>query len=183
MNKIHLIDVKTDNITDYKNTSLQLIFPYCSGKCEGCQNYKLHESKVTKYRIKDIVHLYNKLSEHKAVVCAGLEPFDSFEELKNLLIAFAKNDKKIDFVIYTGYELEEIEDNKVEELLKILKTYSTNDIKLIIKYGRYDKDSHNKWLSSILGVELINNSSQQYVYEYTYHNNMFIINFEREWRQ
>nr|CAI9751442.1 hypothetical protein DGKKSRWO_DGKKSRWO_CDS_0151 [uncultured phage]CAI9752330.1 hypothetical protein CVNMHQAP_CVNMHQAP_CDS_0153 [uncultured phage] len=30
---VELIDVKTDNITDYKKTSLLLVTPKCSGKC------------------------------------------------------------------------------------------------------------------------------------------------------
>lgn len=165
LSEISLIDVKTDDTTDYKDTSLLLVFPTCKGKCEGCQNWRLFNTESKKYSLKSIIDLYKNMETHKAIVCAGLEPFDSFIELKVLFEEILKLNKITDFIIYTGYEKEEIS-FLVDELLKIFKknsTYSEN--KLIIKYGRYDKNKSEKWYSDSLDVDLATNN--QYVITYT----------------
>lgn len=165
--KIRLIDVKTDDITDFKETSILLVFPFCSGKCgKSCHNYKLiGQNNYKEYNINSIVNLYNRCSMHNAVVCAGLEPFDSFDELKLLVKQLFLNRKKsVSLVIYTGYELSEIK-NKVEQLINLVQGYpetskSINN-KLFIKFGRYEKDKKEYWYSTFLGVELA--TSNQYV--------------------
>lgn len=165
LDKISLIDVKTDDTTDYKNTSLLLVFPTCKGKCEGCQNWKLFNVKSKQYLLKSIIELYKNMKTHKAIVCAGLEPFDSFLELKVLFEEILKLNKITDFIIYTGYDKEEISFS-VKELLKIYKKYNSyTKNKLIIKYGRYDKNKSEKWYSHSLGVDLATNN--QYVITYT----------------
>lgn len=166
LDEISLIDVKTDDTTDYKETSLLLVFPKCSGKCNGCQNWQLFNIKnIRTYKIKSIVELYNNLNTHKSIVCAGLEPFDSFDELLSLISEIVKLEKSVDFVIYTGYNKEETT-FLVKELLEIFKKYSMyTENKLIIKYGRYDKSKSEKWYSYSLGVDLATNN--QYVITYT----------------
>ena len=169
---INLIDVKTDNTTDYKETSMLLIFPKCSGKCgKECQNDYLRKVQAKQYKIKDILTLYESMNTHNAIVCAGLEPFDSdFEELKNLFKYFMLSEKSVDFVIYTGYKYEEIEE-KVQELEHILNSVIDNainaDKKLVIKFGRYDVRHKEPWKSDILGVELA--TTNQYVKSYIYY--------------
>lgn len=160
-----------------------LVFPKCSGKCEGCQNYQLQKSKSKTYKIDDIVELYNNLSQHKAIVCAGLEPFDSFDELFNLFTTFYNDRRKpIDFVIYTGYEEEEIR-KEVHKLISIIQQGLRTNFKLIIKFGRYDKNDHNPWFSNILGVELVNDKSKQYVYSYKKEDYALVIDFEQNERR
>lgn len=176
-NTINLIDVKTDNMTDYKKTSLLLVFPYCSGKCEGCQNYILQQQKGAnkkEYKIDDIVQLYNNMSTHKAIVCAGLEPFDSFEELENLMkVLFVNNNKAVDFVVYTGFYLSEI-DNLVRKLLKYVKNENKT---LIIKTGRYVPNVKNSsWYSDVLGVDIATNNQQ--VIKYSWNNKQKCIDVE-----
>lgn len=165
LDKISLIDVKTDDTTDYKDTSLLLVFPTCKGKCEGCQNWKLFNVKSKQYSLRSIIELYKNMKTHKAIVCAGLEPFDSFFGLKVLFKEIIKLDKITDFVIYTGYNKEELT-YSVKELLQTFKKYNINtENKLIIKYGRYDKNKSEKWYSYSLGVDLATNN--QYVITYT----------------
>lgn len=160
---IKLIDVKTDNIVDYKETSILLVFPYCSGKCgPKCHNYKLiGTTKINEYKIEDIVNLYNKLNTHRSIVCAGLEPFDSFEDLTNIVKYFSNCNKDCDIVIYTGYTEEEIK-YSVKLLNDIFNKNLNKSFKksLIIKFGRYVFDAENsyKYYSDILGVELASNN-------------------------
>lgn len=138
-----------EDFLNYKKPSLFIIFPYCSFKCDKdcglkvCQNSSLAKEKEIEYSIDKIVDNYIENDITKAIVCGGLEPMDSFDDLKELVGAMRikTND---DIVIYTGYREEEIED-KVNDLKRF--------INIIIKFGRYipnDKGYYN----DILGVNL-----------------------------
>lgn len=167
-----LIDVKTDNVTDYKKTSLLLVFPYCSGKCgPECQNISLIRGEVkTSYitaTADDISDLYYNLKTHEAVVMAGLEPFDSFDDVLSIVESLCKLDKPCDIVIYTGYNKEEYEERFQKDLLKVFKSATADRScykKLIVKIGRYDSNNKQKWHSNILGVDLA--TKNQYVISY-----------------
>lgn len=150
-NKVKLISVSTDDFTDYKKTAILLAFPECKKHCDGCQNEHLRSAKSHKYYINDIINLYNRLDEHKAIVCAGLDPMDSLSDLKAIILAFNENKKPVDFVIYTGYDYPDycfIVESGLYSLI------TNKDFNLIIKYGHYDKNNKNKYKSNILGVEL-----------------------------
>lgn len=138
-----------EDFLNYKKPSLFIIFPYCSFKCDKdcglkvCQNSSLAKEKEIEYSIDKIVDNYIKNDITKAIVCGGLEPMDSFDDLKELVgaLRIKTND---DIVIYTGYREDEIED-KVNNLKQF-----TN---IIIKFGRYipnDKEYYN----DILGINL-----------------------------
>lgn len=169
-NLIHLIDIKTDDISDYKYTSMLLVFPKCSGKCKNCQNGNLQnrdKSKDIHIPAKSIINHYNRLKTHTAIVCAGLEPFDSLYDLQDVFREFviSSNKRKSDFVIYTGYTQEEVE--IVVNLLKnILFTNEKGMKRLIIKFGRYDETKTNNTddIDPILGIHLA--TSNQYVVSY-----------------
>lgn len=176
MSKIHLIDVVTDNVTDYKKTSLFLVFPYCSGKCgEECQNKDLRKKEIKEFDTEDIVKFYQSLDTHNAVVCGGLEPWDSFEELKQLIKDFAISSsiKSVDFVIYTGYDniIKYYFDGKYRELkegffglLQLWKEYADPSSNLIIKQGKYDVNRKIPWHSDVLGVDLATNNQEVFVF-------------------
>lgn len=165
-NKIKLIDVKTDNISEYYKTNLLLVFPYCSGKCgEECQNKHLHDSPINYYSVKSIINLYNSLKTHEAVVCAGLEPFDSIKDLDVLVKAFLKNKKPVDFIIYTGYEQSEIDDS-FKFILSLFKDIGKKSDKLIIKFGRYnEKFKTDNSIDENLGIKLA--TSNQYTVKFS----------------
>ena len=138
-----------EDFLNYKKPSLFIIFPYCNFKCDKdcglkvCQNSSLAKEKEIEYSIDKIVNNYIKNDITKAIVCGGLEPMDSFDDLKELVSALRikTND---DIVIYTGYREEEIED-KVNDLKQFAN--------IIIKFGRYipnDKEYYN----DILGINL-----------------------------
>lgn len=151
-----LIDVKTDNITDYKKTSMLIAFPYCAGKCEGCQNAHLQNYRTTiSVSADDIADLYANLKTHEAIVMAGLEPFDSFDDVLDIIKSVGHLDKPCDFVIYTGYNLDEYSKNFESELVKTFKNVRHFKNKnLIVKIGRYDQTQTSYWFNKTLGVKL-----------------------------
>lgn len=156
---VYLIDVKTDDITDYRKTALYLIFPYCSGKCgDVCQNKHLRGYKKLKTTAKSLAEFYNSLHTHEAVVMAGLEPFDSFNDVLSIVKEFCKLKKSVDFVIYTGYTESEYKEMFEKTLLEHFNKYNNSDDEfsrvIIIKYGRYDENCKKEWNSKILGVNL-----------------------------
>ncbi|MDV3425746.1 MAG: radical SAM protein, partial [Bacillota bacterium] len=97
--------------------------------------------------------LYNKNRLSKALICAGLEPFDSYDELVELVSYFRERTYD-DIVIYTGFTEEELED----KLVDIIK-YGN----IIIKFGRFIPDDQ-EYFNELLGVKLA--SKNQYVVHY-----------------
>jgi hypothetical protein len=114
-----------------------------------CQNAALAQSPTIDIPAEDIIagYLANPLSS--AVVCGGLEPFDSWSDLFDFVAAFRKvSDDPI--IIYTGYTKDEIG-------YKVLNLTLFKNI--IIKFGRFvpNQESH---YDALLGVRLA--SQNQY---------------------
>lgn len=143
--------VLTEDFINYKKPSMLIMFPNCSFKCgsQVCQNYNLTQGNNIEVSAEKLVDMYMNNSITSAIVCGGLEPFDSYKDLLDLIIKLRKvtND---DIVIYTGYTEEEI---KIP--LQEIKQYPN----IIIKFGRYviNNKSH---FDEILGVNLA--SDNQY---------------------
>jgi len=146
-----------EDFVNYKVPSMTVMFPYCDFKCETdgsnfCHNSSLINEQNIKINIGDLYRRYstNKISE--AVVCQGLEPFDSWDELNSLLFHFRIHEACLDpFVIYTGYIKEEIIDK-----IDFIQTMYSN---IIIKFGRFIP-YNNKHYDEVLGVFLA--SDNQY---------------------
>lgn len=159
MNK-KMIRLKTlidEDFTNYKKPAMLLAFPTCDFKCERdacakmCQNTPLTLSPTIDVSITNIIERYATNAITSAIVCGGLEPMDSYEELFNLIRAFRESGFiEDDIVIYTGYNLEEVE-VKVKKL-SIFKN-------IIIKFGRYIPHEQAVY-DEVLGVKLA--SSNQY---------------------
>ena len=142
-----------EDFVNYKTPSMVIGFPHCTFKCEKesgikcCQNSVLATQKPNEISISFIVKRYLDNDITSAIVFAGLEPFDSFNNLLNLVKEFRKftND---DIVIFTGYYK-----NEVEEYISELKNFSN----IIIKFGRYipNQDKH---YDNVLGVNLASNN-------------------------
>jgi organic radical activating enzyme len=154
--------VQDEDFVNYKKPSMFIGFPNCSFKCEKecgkkmCQNSKLATAPSIEVSYESIVERYLNNDITKAIVIGGLEPFDDFVQLFDLIGAF-RSKTLDDIVIYTGYYPEEIP-------LKIyhMKSCYSN---IIIKFGRYipDKESIH---DEILGVDLA--SSNQYAVRINY---------------
>lgn len=144
-----------EDFINYKKAAMFIAFPYCSFKCEKecgihcCQNSELATSPDINITYEKIINRYINNPITSAIVMGGLEPFDSWNDLYNLIIGFRKFIQD-DIVIYTGYNKEEIKE-KIEKLVPL------NNI--IIKYGRFIPNSVSHF-DSILGITL--NSENQY---------------------
>lgn len=149
---MYLKAIYDENFNHYRVCSMVLAFPYCDWKCgkELCHNSPLACAPLKDFKIEDIIERYrnNKLS--RAIVCAGLEPFDSFLELKRLVAAFRAAAVDDPIVIYTGYNKTEVK-NRVAQLAPFGN--------IIIKFGRFipNQVEHR---DPVLGVDL--QSDNQY---------------------
>ena len=144
-----------EDFVNYKKPSMFIGFPSCSWKCDKecgmqvCQNSALASSPVKDIRFKTIVNRYINNPITSSVVCGGLEPFDTWDDLYGLIM-YLRVSTQDDIVIYTGYYKEEI-----EEYIDKLKVFPN----LIVKFGRYIP-SHKKHFDKVLGIYLA--SDNQY---------------------
>lgn len=138
-----------EDFINYKKPSMIIEFPYCSFKCDKecgqqvCQNSPLIKEpniEISVYKLIDR-YIYNPIT--KAIVCQGLEPFDSKDDLFVFIDRFRRySDDPI--VIYTGYTEEELA-HEVE----LLSSFGN----IIIKFGRYIPNQLSHF-DDILGVLL-----------------------------
>lgn len=137
------------DIVNYRLPSMFLIFPKCSFKCDVecgrpiCQNSALaHEEEIEVDTFQLISrYLQNPLTH--AVVCGGLEPFDTPVDLYTFITLFRAFSKDT-IVIYTGYTEKELS-NEIPRLQQFDN--------IIVKYGRFIPDSPHIF-DAVLGVEL-----------------------------
>ena len=80
-----------EDFVNYKVPSMYIAFPFCSFKCEKdcgmqcCQNSTLAKSKIVECEDDSLIQRYLRNPITKAIVCCGLEPFDSWEDLYALI--------------------------------------------------------------------------------------------------
>ena len=140
---------------NYKKISMFIIFPRCSFKCDRefgtqiCQNCGITAEPDIEIAPVVLVQKYISNPITKAVVCGGLEPFDSFDDLIEFVTQFRRVSMD-DIVIYTGYYK-----NEIEEQIEKLSQFEN----IIIKFGRY-KPNQEKHFDPVLGVYLA--SDNQY---------------------
>ena len=146
-----------EDFVNYKKPAMTIEFPICKNfKCDKecgqqvCQNSDLVRSPTHDVPIDKIILSYLKNSITNALVCQGLEPFDSKEDLYQLIKMFRKRTND-DIVIYTGYTEEEL----FFEIEFLKRVYNN----IIIKFGRFIPNQSNHY-DEILGVYLA--SSNQY---------------------
>lgn len=125
-------------------------FPHCTFKCEVycdkkglCQNSALAQAPDINVSVNDLVDRYINNPLSQAIVCAGLEPFDDFDDLLSL-VQTARKYTQDDIVIYTGY-------NKIE-VEKYVSTLSKFE-NIVIKFGRFFPNQE-KHYDNVLGIYL-----------------------------
>ena len=147
--------IDTDTI-NYKKISMVLEFPICKNfKCDRdcgkqvCQNSRLASAPNIVIPNKEIIQRYLDNPITESIVCQGLDPLDSLDELYIFIQDFRKvcND---DIVIYTGYTEEEI-----YPYLVFFTPYKN----IIVKFGRFIPNDISIY-DNILRVNLA--SSNQY---------------------
>lgn len=130
-------------------------FSKCTWKCERecgmrvCQNSALATAKTIGIDVNKLVNTYLNNPITKSIVCGGLEPFDTMDDLKKLVVAL-RNNINDDIVIYTGYKEEEIIDE-----VKWLSQFPN----IIIKFGRFVPNQKQHY-DDVLGIKLA--SDNQY---------------------
>ncbi len=147
--------IRDEDFCQYKETSFFIAFPRCTFKCEKesgklcCQNSSLYKELPIDVTTDSLVNRYLQNPITSAVVFGGLEPFDSFQDLFDLIECFrTKTDDTI--VIYTGYNEEEI-----EEYISAISKFKN----IIVKFGRFIPNAKHRF-DPVLGIELA--SSNQY---------------------
>lgn len=141
-----------EDFVNYKIPCMTIEMPICKGfKCDKecgmpvCQNSALAAAPTVEIANTSIVQAYRNNSIARAICFQGLEPFDTFEDLFDLIFVFREcysiND---DIVIYTGYNKHEIEDQLTQ-----LKQFPN----IIVKFGRYIPQQPPIY-DEVLGVEL-----------------------------
>ena len=152
--------IEAENFENFKAPALFIAFPRCSFKCDKeagcavCQNSALASSPSIDISVDTIVDLYMDNPMTEAIVCGGLEPFDSLDDLICLILNLRYRTPD-PIIIYTGYTEEEIESmeyrigNELKSVLDILKVYEN----IAIKFGRYIPNQNKHW-DNLLAVEL-----------------------------
>ena len=145
-----------EDFLQYRKCSMFIGTATCSFKCcieagcDICQNSGLALAQDFNIANERIVQAYMNNPLSSSVVFGGLEPFDQFTELVQLIAEFRRHTED-DIVIYTGFNKNEIE-GKVIWL-------ADNFTNIIIKFGRFIPNA-NKRYDDVLGVWLA--SENQY---------------------
>ena len=157
-------EIRDEDFTSYKKPSMVIGFPSCTFKCERecgqkmCQNSALATAPNIKIECADIVSRYLENPITKAIIMAGLEPFDNALNLVELISYFRMNTDD-DIVIYTGYTEEEVKNMKYTIQYSWGKqSYSylgeiAKHPNIIIKYGRFIPNQQPHY-DEVLGVNL-----------------------------
>lgn len=138
-----------EDFVNYKKPSMFIAFPSCTFKCEKecgehcCQNSALAQSPDINISTNALIERYMNNPITQAVVCGGMEPLDSWEELQCFIMNL-RHWCGDEIVIYTGYKEEEIKDK-----LEWLELYGP----IIIKFGRFVPNQQPHYDKS-LGVNL-----------------------------
>lgn len=140
-----------EDFVNYKVPCMTIEMPYCNFKCDHecgmpvCQNSALASIPNKEHSIESLITAYKLNNIARAVCFQGLEPFDSFDDLRDFIFEFRNcysiND---DVVIYTGYKKYEIENQLTE-----LKQFPN----IVVKFGRYIPMQQPIY-DEVLGVEL-----------------------------
>jgi len=147
-----------EDLNNYKKPSMLIAFPYCTFKCDKecgnqvCQNSELVKNNNINISTKSIVKRYLDNNITSSIVCGGLEPMDSWEDLWELICEL-RHYTLDDIVIYTGYTEEEIYNKRW--IMSNLRQFPN----IIIKFGRFIPNQKPHY-DEILGVNLA--SDNQY---------------------
>lgn len=141
-----------EDFLQYKKPVMYLGSCFCDWKCctelglptSVCQNEEYANGPIHNYSDEVIYNRYISNPITKSVVIGGLEPILQFEEVYSLIKLFRDNNCVDDFVIYTGYYPDEIQD-KVKKLSKFKN--------IIIKFGRFIPN-RNSVFDKVIGVNL-----------------------------
>lgn len=155
-----------EDFLNYKIPAMYIAMPKCSFKCDKecgravCQNSSLAHAPVIEVPTKAIVDRYLNNPITKAIVVSGLEPFDSADDLCDLVRTLRDVEKcNDDIVIYTGYTEYELTLDDTGRTQNATYNWLKHYPNIYIKFGRFvpGQESH---YDEVLGVKLA--SDNQY---------------------
>ena len=148
-----------EDFVQYKEPCMYIATAFCSGKCckesgiplSVCLNDAWRGTATIAMVDEAIIERYLANDITSAICFAGLEPFEQFEQMYNLISKLRNEYRCGDtVVIYTGYYK-----NEIEEQIEALKLFKN----IIVKFGRFIPDNAGRY-DKILGVHLA--SDNQY---------------------
>ncbi len=156
---MRVTNIVYEDFVNYKKPSMFLGSIGCDFKCctEGgfdvsiCQNSSLVHAEIIDLPDCKIYsqYMHNPITE--AIVIGGLEPMLQWNEVLDLIYLFRANGCDDDFVIYTGYTEDELE----ETILWNFRKFKN----VVFKFGRFKMNQPHHY-DKVLGVELV--SPNQY---------------------
>lgn len=130
---MQLKQIIDESFGDYKQASMLLVTPECTGKCEGCQNTHLAQLETKNFPDEEIWKRFEKNPFTKAIVMGGLEPFCHIDEVVAFIFSGIERGQDVPIVIYTGYEVDELSLIR-SQFIQRAKEYRGP---VIVKFGRY----------------------------------------------
>ena len=133
--------ITDEDFVNYKTPSMHISTCFCSFKCDKeaettcCQNSELASLPNLNVPIEQIIERYLKNPITHAIVFAGLEPFDQYNDIE-LFIWTLRNQYKCndDVVIYTGYN-----EGEISSWIDELKAFKN----VVVKFGRFVPNSQS----------------------------------------
>lgn len=168
---------------DYKKPAMYIAFPDCSFKCDVlngcqiCQNSHLAQDPDIEIKKENLIERYLTNPITEAIICSGLEPFDSILDLISFISCVRdKYHCMDDIIIYTGYTEDELREGHYGTNFnkETNETYQAfyRDIcqypNIIIKFGRFIMNDQSHF-DSVLGINL--NSLNQYARKVSINDN------------
>ena len=154
-----------EDFLNYKKPSMYIAMPRCSFKCDiengcpVCQNSALAHERGISVSTKDLFDRYVSNPITKAFVFSGLEPFDSPDELYEIIYYIRENGVEDDIVIYTGYTEEELTIDDSGRQRNATYNWMKHYPNMYVKFGRYVPGQEPHY-DEVLGVKLA--SDNQY---------------------
>ena len=150
-----------EDFVNFKQPAMLLMFPSCSFKCDKengiqlCQNSDLALAPDIEISAISLFDRYKSNPLTSSLVFSGLEPFDSEEDLFEIITIIRGYGECLDpIVIYTGY---------TEYEIKNFYSWVLEEKNIIIKYGRF-RPNQEPHFDEILRVVLF--SDGQYAKKY-----------------
>lgn len=150
-------DLYRENFNHYKLPSMVIGCVYCNWKCckeaglpiSTCQNQSHSTLRPKNYTPDEICQEFISDPIEKAIVFAGLEPFEQYSDMCCVIITLREKYKRSDpVIIYTGYTQFELEN----EILFLSRFEN-----IIVKFGRFIP-GQEKHRDDVLGVVLASNN-------------------------
>lgn len=160
MNNLKVKMIVDEDFINFKQPSMYIATCLCDFKCcreQGldisiCQNSEIVNQPTIEISNETIYERFISNDISKAVVIGGLEPMKQFDEVISLIKYFRDRSCYCPFVIYTGYE-----PNEIERQVRQITITGRNNI--YFKFGRFVPNQQPHY-DEVLGIKLISDNQR-----------------------